>query len=155
MFYGATLSTANYDALLIGWDAQSLQSGVTFHGGNSTYCAGEAARANMISSDSWTINDAGKNCTPTAQSPRGNIADRTPTFTWTKVSGATSYRFQLKRGSTTVYTKTVASSACGSSTCSNTPTTTLGYNKYKWRVRAKVGGVWGPWSSYKTFTVIH
>jgi len=64
MFIRATLSTTNYDALLNGWDAQTLQSGVTFHGGNSTYCAGEAARANMISSDSWTITDGGKDCQP-------------------------------------------------------------------------------------------
>jgi len=64
MFYNATLSTTNYDALLIGWDAQTLQSGVDFHGGNSTYCAGETARAHMISSDSWTISDGGKDCPP-------------------------------------------------------------------------------------------
>jgi len=64
MFFGATLSTANYDALLMGWDAQSLQSGVSFDGGNSTYCAGEGARAHMISSDSWTIIDGGKDCHP-------------------------------------------------------------------------------------------
>jgi len=59
MFSNATLSTANYDALLNGWDAQALQSGVPFSGGNSTYCAGEAARAHMISSDGWTIIDCG------------------------------------------------------------------------------------------------
>jgi len=32
MFNGATLSTANYDALLIGWEAQTLQPNVNFHG---------------------------------------------------------------------------------------------------------------------------
>jgi surface protein len=62
MFWGATLSTANYDALLIGWDAQALQSGVDFHGGYSTYCAGEAARTHMIDTDYWAITDGGKNC---------------------------------------------------------------------------------------------
>jgi surface protein len=62
MFIGATLSTANYDALLIGWDAQALQSGVDFHGGYSTYCAGEAARTQMIDIDGWTIADGGKDC---------------------------------------------------------------------------------------------
>jgi len=67
MFNGATLSTANYDALLNSWNAQTLQSGVNFHGGNSTYCAGEAARANMISSDGWTITDGGKYCPPPTQ----------------------------------------------------------------------------------------
>ncbi|MFT5359735.1 MAG: surface protein, partial [Candidatus Paceibacteria bacterium] len=40
MFNSITLSTANYDSLLIGWNAQVLQSTVTFSGGNSTYCAG-------------------------------------------------------------------------------------------------------------------
>jgi len=45
MFYSAKLSTTNYDALLTGWDAQNLQNGVTFDGGNSTYCTGETARA--------------------------------------------------------------------------------------------------------------
>lgn len=59
---GGTLSTANYDALLLGWDAQSVQSGLNFHAGSSTYTGGGAvatARANLISSDSWTITDGG------------------------------------------------------------------------------------------------
>ena len=60
MFSGVTLSTSNYDALLIGWDAQNLQSGINFHGGNSLYCAGEAARTNIINNDGWTITDGGK-----------------------------------------------------------------------------------------------
>jgi surface protein len=62
MFLNVTLSTPNYDSLLTGWDGQSLQSGVTFHGGNSQYSAGApaTARANMISSDSWTITDGGQ-----------------------------------------------------------------------------------------------
>jgi gliding motility-associated-like protein len=59
MFNGVTLSTSNYDSLLIGWDAQILNSNVGFDGGLSTYCAGEAARANMIASDNWTITDGG------------------------------------------------------------------------------------------------
>jgi surface protein len=62
MFSTSGLSTYNYDALLIGWDAQTLQSGVTFNGGNSTYCYGEIARAHMMSSDSWIISDGGKDC---------------------------------------------------------------------------------------------
>ena len=59
MFVGVTLSTVNYDALLIGWDAQNLNPNVSFHGGNSKYCAGASARANMISSDNWSIIDGG------------------------------------------------------------------------------------------------
>lgn len=62
MFFNSTLSTANYNALLIGWNAQVLKSGVIFDGGNSRYSAGgaaEAARTNMITSDMWVITDGG------------------------------------------------------------------------------------------------
>ena len=62
MFFDVTLSTANYDALLIGWDAQDLQPDVIFSGGNSTYCDGENARQNMIDLDGWTITDGGRYC---------------------------------------------------------------------------------------------
>jgi surface protein len=60
MFFGAGLSSPNYDLLLIGWNSQALMSGGALHGGNSTYCAGEAARYNMINSKGWTIIDGGK-----------------------------------------------------------------------------------------------
>ena len=61
IFSGATLSPTNYDALLTGWNRQNLQSGVYFDGGNSLYMSTQAqtARANMISSDNWTITDGG------------------------------------------------------------------------------------------------
>ena len=62
MLRNVTLSPANYNALLIGWNAQSLQPGEAFHGGNSKYCsaAAIAAKANMISSDGWSFNDGGE-----------------------------------------------------------------------------------------------
>lgn len=62
MFRGVTLSTANYDALLNGWAAQTLQNGVPFHGGYSRYCSGEAARASLAARG-WTITDGGT-CAP-------------------------------------------------------------------------------------------
>ncbi len=68
--------------------------------------------------------DTGSNV-PTPQSPSGTITDKTPTYTWTTVTGATKYRYQLNQGTTVVYTKTVAATVCGASTCSNTPTTAL------------------------------
>ena len=64
MFRGVTLSTANYDALLQGWNAQTLHTGVYFNGGNSKYCAGKSARANMVSTYGWAITDGGYNCPP-------------------------------------------------------------------------------------------
>jgi hypothetical protein len=92
---------------------------------------------------------------PTPILPSGTITDTTPTYKWSKVSSATSYRYQLRKGASTVatYTKTVSSSACGSTECTNTPTTTLDYSAYKWRVQAKIGGVWKAYSAFKTFTV--
>ena len=56
-----TLSTANYDALLIGWAAQSVNSGILFSGGDSQYTAGGAAataRATLVTAG-WTITDGG------------------------------------------------------------------------------------------------
>ncbi|MCF6263163.1 MAG: DUF285 domain-containing protein [Xanthomonadales bacterium] len=66
MFADVTLSTANYESLLIGWEAQLLTTGVTFGGGNSTYCSPQAAaaRAQLITANSWVITDGGKKCLP-------------------------------------------------------------------------------------------
>ncbi len=63
MFLGVTLSTINYDSILIGWDGlSSLQNNVQFSGGNSQYSVGAAttARANIIATFSWTITDGGQ-----------------------------------------------------------------------------------------------
>ena len=69
MFYLSGLSTANYDALLIGWSTISpnetpLKPNVSFSGGNSKYCTGASARASIINTYGWTITDAGQeaNC---------------------------------------------------------------------------------------------
>ena len=67
MFLFVTLSLANYDNTLIGWntlDAGETQipSGISFHGGNSVYCNGETARTNLINSHGWTITDFGLDC---------------------------------------------------------------------------------------------
>ncbi|MEM9260611.1 MAG: BspA family leucine-rich repeat surface protein, partial [Bacteroidota bacterium] len=67
MFRGASLSTSNYDALLLGWSVQELQPNVVFDAGNSTYCIGESARAILLAApNNWTITDAGPSadCNP-------------------------------------------------------------------------------------------
>lgn len=62
MFNGVTLSTANYDSLLTGWEAQAVQNNVTFGGGNSQYSVGAptTARAALVSDHTWTITDGGQ-----------------------------------------------------------------------------------------------
>ncbi|MBC3846152.1 BspA family leucine-rich repeat surface protein, partial [Winogradskyella echinorum] len=104
MFNLATLSIANYDSLLIGWNAQNLQPDVWFHGGFSQYCAGEAARTNMISSDNWYIQDGGF-----VGSTVDDLADQNtsvsftfPVITGTNLSGNEAY-YTEPNGTGTMY----------------------------------------------------
>ena len=65
MFSGVTLSTANYDDLLIGWRTTAQAGAIDFHGGFSEYCTGVEARQFLIDSLGWSITDGGINCTKT------------------------------------------------------------------------------------------
>jgi surface protein len=81
MFDDVTLSTSNYDSLLDGWNSQTLQTGVIFDGGNSTYCAA-VAHDNLTSATGhgWTITDGGidANCPPQfSSSDSVNVAENT------------------------------------------------------------------------------
>jgi len=61
MFRDASnFSTANYDALLLGWSVQSLQNGVFFGAGNTQYSStSQASRDTLTGAFNWTINDGG------------------------------------------------------------------------------------------------
>lgn len=64
MLSNTNLSVTNYDATLIGWDAlATTPSGITLDALGVTYCAASTERANLISTYSWTITDAGLSCT--------------------------------------------------------------------------------------------
>jgi surface protein len=69
MFNNSGLSTANYDATLIGWSTitateTALQPNVTFSAGTSKYCNGASARGILTSApNNWTITDSGLDCT--------------------------------------------------------------------------------------------
>lgn len=57
-----SLSTADYDDVLINWEAQSVQDNVSINFNNSKYTAGSAAataRQALIDDHSWTITDGG------------------------------------------------------------------------------------------------
>ncbi len=62
MFSGVTLSTYNYDSILINWSALPTRQYIRFHGGNSKYSAGaaETARNNLKNDRNWMISDGGK-----------------------------------------------------------------------------------------------
>ncbi len=58
----AGISTANYDATLIAWEAQAVQNNVPLDMGSSQYTIGGAAqtaRANLIADHLWVIVDGG------------------------------------------------------------------------------------------------
>lgn len=60
--FGVTLSTNNYDSLLIQWASQTPQSGITIDFGSSTYSLGTAAqtaRNTLTTTYSWSISDGG------------------------------------------------------------------------------------------------
>lgn len=62
-FSGTSMSQANYDALLIAWAAQSVQSNVAFTT-SAQYTAGGAAataRNTLVNTYNWTISDGGAN----------------------------------------------------------------------------------------------
>ncbi|MBN1215869.1 MAG: DUF285 domain-containing protein [Candidatus Lokiarchaeota archaeon] len=60
MFLGVTLSTMNYDSLLIGWSKLTLKNRVKFHAGNSKYSlAAEDSRNTLKNTFAWIITDGG------------------------------------------------------------------------------------------------
>jgi len=64
IFSGATLSTENYDALLLSWSRLSLQENVTFDGGNSHYSnSSQSARDILTDVYGWTVTDGGTDTT--------------------------------------------------------------------------------------------
>ncbi|MGB3676690.1 MAG: BspA family leucine-rich repeat surface protein, partial [Candidatus Nanopelagicales bacterium] len=69
MFEGVTLSTPNYNALLVGWGGQNVNSGISFDGGGSKYSAGPPTAARAVLADapnSWSITDGGASDAPGA-----------------------------------------------------------------------------------------
>ena len=85
MFNAAGVSRANYDALLIAWEARTLQPNVVFDAGSSKFTLGAAstAHAALIANDGWTISDGGVTSVPDA--PTGVNATRADTgasVTW-------------------------------------------------------------------------
>jgi len=60
MLNSTGLSTENYDNTLIGWAAQSVESGVNLGASGLTYCDAADERQSLIDSpNNWTISDAG------------------------------------------------------------------------------------------------
>lgn len=87
-------------------------------------------------------------------SPSGGTIDTTPRFEWSPVFGATEYRLEVYQGNNRRYRRTLGAGKCNATTCSFTPSTVLRSRPHKWRVQAKVEGVWRTQSSFLGFEVI-
>ncbi len=113
MFAGVTLSIANYDALLAGWDAQTLRTGVFFGGGDAKYSsdvahvARETMRATIANGgDNWTITDGGRvqtgdaptNIFLSSTSIAENAGENAVVGTLSTNGGASSYTYTLATG---------------------------------------------------------
>ena len=60
MFLDGSLSTENYDTLLVSWSQQEDAVDITFHAGNAQYSAGSPAEARaQLISKGWEISDGG------------------------------------------------------------------------------------------------
>ena len=93
---------------------------------------------------------------PTPISPSGIVYTTKPTFKWTEVEGATFYHLYVYKivlgGVVKIYRKTYKSSVCEDSVCTVTPSTSLGYRDYQWKVRADVDEEWRDFSEYTYFS---
>ena len=132
MFYNVTLSTTNYDAILNGWNAQSLKPNVTFSGGNSKYSgAAKDAYDNMTlatgsGGDGWSITDGGQLTpavlaidNPTAHGTWhiGEPKDVTYTITHSGEDTATNITFSGLSGDWSENGGTCGASLSGGATC--------------------------------------
>jgi len=61
MFLAVTLSTSNYEGLLISWANQNINNALSFNGGLSKYCsqAARTARNSLVQGDGLSITDGG------------------------------------------------------------------------------------------------
>ena len=57
-----TFSTNNYDALLISWSQQNVQSNVELQADNISFCNSVGERQSLIDNYGWIIQDGGLNC---------------------------------------------------------------------------------------------
>ena len=91
---------------------------------------------------------AGGLAKPVAQAPSGTVASSTPTFAWTKVSGARTYQVRVYKGKKLLLQKT------GLTKLSWRATKALPmYVKLTWRVCAASGRRVGPWSTNAAFKI--
>ena len=93
--------------------------------------------------------------TATLLSPSSSTKDKTPTYTWNMVEGATMYLLYVEGHSGTVIEQWYdADTITTGDTCSVTPDVTLARGKYSWGIRASNDNGYGDWSNALLFKVV-
>jgi hypothetical protein len=91
---------------------------------------------------------------PVLVSPSGTISVVNPLFRWYPSPEATNYKIELYRNSSLYTYMTLPKTACSSTICQVRLSDNLPSGNYLWRVKAYGSGSWGPFSPYKSFTLL-
>ena len=125
MFRYAGLDRANYDATLIGWAAQNVQSGVTLGAHNVKYCDGESARNDLVTNHLWTIEDDIKDCPIVPEmditDSSGNAIDDGSTLAQASTTNSTDFGLLSVNSGTASFTYTITNSGTADLDFTGTP----------------------------------
>jgi len=93
--------------------------------------------------------------TPGALAPTGSSYERFPVFEWTAMPEASRYRLQIYQNGALKHTTTIDTTVCDIYTCVLSPGLRVGIDKaLTWRVQARFGSYWGPYSAPLSFDVL-
>ncbi|MCW5912257.1 MAG: BspA family leucine-rich repeat surface protein [Cyclobacteriaceae bacterium] len=130
MLNNSGLSTANYDATLMGWAAQTVQPNVTLGANGRTYCNAVSAR-NILTgaTNNWTIIGDALSCPQGIVQVAVNAANRpngsTVTYNTTSVGSSTDLSFVVSNtGSAPIIISSIT--ATGDFVLTGTPPTAIG-----------------------------
>lgn len=147
----------NHLIVLVGWnDANQsliLRNSWNTSWGNSGYMNIKYGTSLIGIAPTW-VKRSSPIPAPTLYQPGGTVSKTKPTYVWSKVGAAKSYKLQVYDIAAGAYkiNTTVSSSYCNAATnrCSYTPNVLLKINRnYKWRIAAGSG----TWSAFKNFSV--
>ncbi len=151
-------SSPNHLIVLVGWnDADQsliLRNSWDTGWGEDGYMRIKYGTSMVGIAPTWVTRTASKPA-PTLIAPGGAIHTRKPTYTWSRIGAAASYKLQVYDPIAASFriNTTVSGSFCSAATnrCTYIPNVILAYNKnYQWRVAAGTG----PWSAWKIFKPI-
>ena len=135
----------------------SVTPAVTLSNDDYNWWAQDVTGGRWSSSTAFTVNSA--SAVPVAAtpgSPSDTVTDNTPTYTWTEVSGASSYELWVLNTTTGTLVHDAwytAATSCSGGACSVTPTDVLPNASYSWALRTQSTNGNGPWSLSQAFAV--